>query len=282
MTSLSCLLPPPLSEDDFDALLADADHTRIRAHLEACPYCYERFEQYHTFPQRLKTLLGRGDCPLPDVLAEYQDGLLPEAQRAMVATHLTQCYRCTEELAAIAAFTLAMADEIQWAETLAVPPSAKGRIPTTNGSSTQPRIDFSALFRPLILLFPTLRPAVTGLKGGGADEAIQRLSASTDRLTVTLSTYPAADGNVRARAMVLAVEDADSDDDDAPFRWAGALWDMWRDRVPVASTLLDREAEGELSTLPPGDYTLHITAPFGERVVLAGIRIEGRGTAGAS
>ncbi len=69
---------------------------RLETHLAACPACRE--EERHT---RTAWALYEGHLPVELLLDYALDGPLPPRRRAVVESHLQECSRCSEELAAI-------------------------------------------------------------------------------------------------------------------------------------------------------------------------------------
>ncbi len=120
-------------------------------------------------------------------------------------------------------------------------------------------------------LIPQPVTTVSGLKGSD-DGKVQRLSARIDEVTLMLEAYPTdTAGQVRLKGMILDEADADSDDDDAPFRWAGALVEVGQHRTPTYLTMLDPQAEFVVNPLATGSWDIQISAPWGEVLQLQGV-----------
>lgn len=120
-------------------------------------------------------------------------------------------------------------------------------------------------------LIPQPMTTVHGLKGS-SDGTVQRLSARMEQVTLVLEAHPTdTAGQIRLKGMILDQADAESDDDDAPFRWAGALVEVGQGSRPVHVTLLDSQAEFVVNPLAVGTWDMQITAEWGDVLQLQGV-----------
>jgi hypothetical protein len=212
-----------------------------------------------------------GPAPLrEDDLFAVLDG---DATPAM-HTHLTDCAFCRARFERVRTFdegllgALALGTESTEAFRAATAPWFQERLapPTKPSPSLWDRA--VGVVRQLI---PQPMLTVHGLKGSD-DGTVQRLSARMERVTLVLEAYPTdTAGQVRLKGMILDEADTESDDDDAPFRWAGSLVELGQGGIPVHVTMLDTQAEFVVNPITLGAWDMQISANWGEVLQLQGV-----------
>ena len=231
---LSCSLPPPLSPDQLSAALDGAADPGVIAHLAQCASCAARLETARLAENDLRRQLFRWDCPTPQQLGDFQQGLLAQSEAAVMAQHLEQCALCARELRDLNEF-------------LAAPPQAqpvaqpqRRRRPATLGE------------RVAQLLPRTFSPALRG-------EGRAPITAQATGLTLVLDVQPAAGGEVVVQGQVAA---ADQD------RWTGALVTLRQSGELKAIALVDDLGAFRLQGLPTALSVLRFTPTAGQPVLL--------------
>jgi hypothetical protein len=125
---MECTVPPPLTDDDIEALLSGQAHSSIQAHIEQCAGCAQRLHDAQAIDNALKQRLYRWACPKADQLADYEMQLLNESDKQSVGKHVATCHYCTADLQALRAF---MADD-------SLPTSIPQADPTESGTRKRP------------------------------------------------------------------------------------------------------------------------------------------------
>ncbi|MDX1935040.1 MAG: hypothetical protein SFU56_20780 [Capsulimonadales bacterium] len=199
------------------------------------------------------------DVP-PEMLAQYQDGALPETERARIALHLAQgCVRCQTHLAWLAGTVRA----IQQATQFVRPPERVVRKASRLFRERRPSPSLRDVLARLVFDSRMGAPALAGVRDAGSG-GFQRLY-STERFDIDLwgeQTEARAFyliGQVRSRAEGAAVE-------------------------PDAVTLTPAEpgveplfalpdgGEFHVPDLPPGVYTVRLLLAD-EGIVLSDVRV---------
>ncbi len=168
---MECSVPPPLTEEEIDALLDNTADSNLMAHIEQCPSCAERLRAAHAFETALKKQLHRWDCPTPDQLADYEMSFLSAPDTERIGKHLPTCAYCQADLQALQAF---MADDSHIHEPTSVRPTRskpntreqiariqQNQTPTLRGKSAGPVM---ATTDTGITLFLELHTEPLGLK----------------------------------------------------------------------------------------------------------------------
>jgi anti-sigma factor RsiW len=102
---MECSEPGAIRDEE---LLAYSAGERVRPavaeHLTHCERCAAQLAAYQRMELRLSGKLHRWDCPSPQVLGEYQLGMLDQQQAAAINNHLRACMRCAAEVATLMEF----------------------------------------------------------------------------------------------------------------------------------------------------------------------------------
>lgn len=94
----SCTRPPALSDIELSMFLdQEADHAVV-SHLNGCPYCLARANALGHTQHDLKGQYYRHSCPEPELLRDYEFGLLEPAESVQLSQHLALCPHCSREL----------------------------------------------------------------------------------------------------------------------------------------------------------------------------------------
>lgn len=101
---MNCSFPPPLTDDEIEALIANQGDQALINHLANCASCAARFRQAKAFETALKRRLHRWDCPSADMLADFHMNLLSGSDRDRVAKHIDVCPHCQSEIGNLRAF----------------------------------------------------------------------------------------------------------------------------------------------------------------------------------
>lgn len=209
-----------------------------------------------------------GPTPLrEDDLFAVLDG---EATPDMHA-HLTACPFCRARFEQVQHFHNGLLGALAWGE-----PTAEAFRAATDSWFREPPAEPSpTLWEQAVTVVRQLIPqpmtTVQGLKGS-TDGTVQRIEARIDSISVVLEAHPIdSAGQVRLKGMVLDEADLESEDDDAPFRWAGALLELSQERKPIHVLLLDAQAEFEVTPVQIGTWDVQITAEWGEVLQVQGV-----------
>ncbi len=99
---VECIAPNEIESWQLDAYRDGVRDPEVVKHIQNCPTCAQKVAAPDPIDARLTAALFRSNCPTVDDLMNYEWGLLPEAQAAAVAEHLTDCSHCAREAAQLA------------------------------------------------------------------------------------------------------------------------------------------------------------------------------------
>ena len=196
-------------------------------------------DSYAQDQRRLQERLYRFDCPSPQLLGEYDLGLLAPAERTRVAAHVVACPRCTAEVRMLRDF-MASGDA-------APPVGAVGRMRRIVATLLPPP--------PLVSPHASLR---------GADDATTRTYQAGD---VTLTLDMGAPVR-RGRTSLMGLIWRDGDD---LTTIAGSTVALLRDGES-AQTTIDEVGNFAFDDIAPGTYRLEVTLGD-DRITIEGVSI---------
>ena len=73
-------------------------------HVRGCDTCRATVDEYARVQARLGNALQRFDCPSPQLLGDYELGLVDGEARTRIAAHLLDCPSCAAELVTLRSF----------------------------------------------------------------------------------------------------------------------------------------------------------------------------------
>jgi len=215
-----------VTPEDLIAFVDDEAPGQIGEAIRADPASRAAADSYAQSQRRLRERLYRFDCPAPQLLGEYDLGLLAPAERTRVAAHVVDCPRCTAEMRMLRDF-MASAD--------AAPPV---------GAVERVRRIVATLLPPPPLVSPhaSLR---------GAEDATTRTYRAGD-VTITLDMGAPVR---RGRTSLMGLIWRDGDDLTAI---AGSTVALLRDGES-AQTTIDEVGNFAFDDITPGTYRLEVT-----------------------
>jgi hypothetical protein len=96
---MGCIAPNAISEEQLLAYAdGEGDNVTIE-HIRHCDYCAQKARAYTADQALLRAVFYRVECPDPQTLGEYHQGLVPPSEQAAIAKHLTICRLCSTEIA---------------------------------------------------------------------------------------------------------------------------------------------------------------------------------------
>jgi hypothetical protein len=101
---MSCLQPGSITPEELVAYVDGEAPARVAEHVRRCRRCRSEVERYASIGRQLGAALRRFDCPSSHRLGEMELGLLPPEERLVVAQHVADCPRCTDELRTLRGF----------------------------------------------------------------------------------------------------------------------------------------------------------------------------------
>jgi hypothetical protein len=197
------------------------------AAIQSDPALRAAADAYAQTQRRLRQRLYRFDCPSPQMLGEYDLGLLAGAARTQLAAHVGECPRCMAELR--------MLRDFMAAEEAAPPVGAMGRI----------RRVVATLLPP-----PPLTSPHASLRG--ADDATARTYQAGD-VTITLDMGAPVR---RGRTSLVGLIWRDGDD---PETIAGSAVALMQDTGETQTTEIDDVGNFSFDEISPGTYHLEVT-----------------------
>ena len=245
----------PVALDDL-ALIAAIDgeaEPDVMAHLRDCPYCSERARVFENMQGLLRKQLFRMFCPTSEELAAYQQGLLNDGQRALIAEHLKECPHCTREFNLLEQ----LAGEALPARS---PPPANGKSAHTHNDALPGKLRKIAT-----KLLPTPANPLAGAYGAlrGPSQASQ-YAYHAENLQLTLGVQ-----RVVSRADRRVIHGALELDDELHNVFSGATAHLSDNETLIRTAELDELGNFVLDDLAPGTYQLALRLPDREVVVEA-------------
>src|SRR5215831_20991480 len=102
---MECSEPGNIRDEELLAYLAgEIVRPDVQRHLAQCQRCASQLATYRRMELSLTSKLYRWDCPLNQVLGEYQLGLLSNEIATAVKMHLGSCVLCAAEMAMLEQF----------------------------------------------------------------------------------------------------------------------------------------------------------------------------------
>lgn len=95
---MECISVTELSEVELMAYLEGEAPQDVVAHLERCPYCFDRLNVLAGEQALVKARLFRSKCPSTIELGEYHLDKVPPQERMAIARHLRECTFCRAEV----------------------------------------------------------------------------------------------------------------------------------------------------------------------------------------
>jgi hypothetical protein len=259
---MSCSLPPPLEDARILAYLDGAglptplDDRQLLAHLEKatdgeaavhlsqCAHCRARAVQLRAEWLRrveagMTAALYRRSCPEPDLLGEYQLGLLDRKRATEITRHVAECPHCARELVQLHAFLGDLAPETRPAPLDAAVERVRVRVARLLSGG-----------RLLAPTQPSLAPAYAGVRGSGSEPTIY----AAGEVRVIVSANPSAEnrGQVQLVGLVTGLETP-----------AGAAIHLWQQDRLIGVTPLDEGGNFIVRDLNSGSYELMLSGPDG-------------------
>ncbi len=241
-----CIDPAATTLDDLMAWADGEASAAVATHVGACSACRETGEEYRQMGFTLSSILNRVDCPASGILVDYTYDLLVPEQRTVVAAHILDCTRCTDDLRDLR-------DEMA---TPAVPLS-----------------EHTPLFEQIVATVGRLLPPLPPLPARGAVRGPRTRAATYDAesLQISIEATPARalDGHendpatVTVRGIVMFVG-VGADED----LLARARVDLLNqdNGASIVSANVDRFGVFLLANVQPGVYDLQVSLP--DRAVL--------------
>jgi anti-sigma factor RsiW len=241
---MTCSVPPELTDEQIDAILAGTAPPEVLAHLDECPACAQQVAAAYQVDSLLNDQLAFWGCPSPQTLGNYHLQHLPAAEAAQIAEHLTTCLACQAELAALDQFMNAPTTFQGRQRLTPDPPETAARTP-----AMRLRQWLAQLVPPSAMSQPA---ALRGALGGP-------LMAEVEGRTIFLEVEPVGDDQLRLRGQLAASDLAD---------WSGALVEVRQGGELQATGHMDDLGAFLCRPLKPGPTLLRITTPQGLAIVV--------------
>ncbi|HEU5317483.1 MAG TPA: hypothetical protein VFX49_15330 [Chloroflexota bacterium] len=104
LTVAGCIEPGAVTRDDLMAYVDGEAAPHVAEHVRRCAACAAELRALAGAQRSLQRALHRFECPAPPVLGEYALALLPQLEQRLVAAHVVDCPRCTEEVQTLRTF----------------------------------------------------------------------------------------------------------------------------------------------------------------------------------
>lgn len=231
---MKCISSPALDDTQILSYVEGEADDAVVAHIQECPFCSERAQQWTHLQKRLRKQFYRVNCPTPMELGDYYLGYLPDSQDLVVAQHLRECALCRQEVARLEDF---LSRSIPETSLLG---AARVLIARLVGGSAE---NGSA-------------PAVPALRG----ESRGPLTFEADGVVILLDIQPVSDGKVN----ILGQMAADEQD-----QWTGALVELRREDQLQFSTAVDDLGAFHFEGVLPGEKELQIISQDRTMIVVS-------------
>jgi hypothetical protein len=228
---MTCLLPPPLDDDQLLAALAGTAPPAVQQHLEQCPFCRDRLAELQGWRSWLAQNLYRTPCPSSLELGEYRLKMLSKEESARIEAHLTWCPGCRSELELFG-------DQEQGL-------ALDSLVDPLEQLVEQVRVVVARLRDGLAGMQPqTSAPALAGMRG---QETTRSLTYDADGLAISLLIQ--ADPAQPAKSVLLGLVSGDESDQLLEAH-------LWQGVEQIASTSVDQLGNFAFPPLPSAQYDL--------------------------
>lgn len=228
---MKCITSPALDNVEIAMYVDGEADEAVVAHIEQCPFCNERTQQWTLLQNRLRKQFYRANCPTPLELGDYHLGYLPAPQALVASQHLRECLLCQREVAVLEDFLTGLAPET----------SLLGAVKVLVARLMSPQAEKS------------LAPALRG-------EAKGPLTFESDGVVIVLDVQPGDAGMFNILGQVAA------DDQD---KWTSALVELRQDSELQSSGTVDDLGAFRTENLMPGSKELRIIPSDGSLIVVS-------------
>ena len=234
---MPCVSPPELTDRELLTYIDGEADQQVVVHLERCPHCREKAYRLARFQHRLTAQLYRLTCPSSMELGEYDLGLLPRDQAAVVARHVADCPHCTREVAQLRDYLAEMAPALELGPLERVREQVKVLVArlVSGGPGGRP------------LKRPALAPAYAGVRG--EEEGPYVCQAGDVQIAIEVQDDAERPGRKVILGLVIGTE-------------AGVVKaHLWQAGQRVAAVPADELGNFCIPNLAPGTYELILSGP---------------------
>lgn len=139
---MDCVFGSPITDDDISSLIDNRASDELVKHIENCASCRQRYQEAKEIERNLVNVLYRGDCPTPLILADYQMGLVDDAEARWITAHLEICSSCREELRLHSEF---LADDVDVVHDESITGDVSIRVPNTEFRANASQAEFAVV-----------------------------------------------------------------------------------------------------------------------------------------
>jgi hypothetical protein len=99
-----CTAPDAVTRNDLMAYVDGDVSSEVAGHIQSCSACRAEAHTLARSQQTLRAALDRFECPAPHTLGEYALSVLAPPEQRLVAAHIADCPRCSEEIQTLRSF----------------------------------------------------------------------------------------------------------------------------------------------------------------------------------
>jgi hypothetical protein len=230
---VKCIAPNEIEDIDLLAYMDGEATPAVAAHIAACRFCQQELEAFLQVDFLLRQAAYRRACPESDVLWQYANHQLEQAQMQSLSPHVARCAYCQQDLRQLAAAVFVSPGPMPQAKSSAAP--YLGRI---QGAGKQ-------ILRAIIQ--PPLQPAAA-LRGQTEDQNIYRVGAYQIILSKETAITTANVWQIEGQII----------NEQAPHTPMSGNIVLLRDDDIVARTEVDEVGYFELINVTSGQYNMYI------------------------
>ena len=220
---MKCISSPALDDTQILSYVEGEADDAVVTHIQECPFCSERAQQWTRLQKRLRKQFYRVSCPTPMQLGDYYLGYLPDSQELVIAQHLRECALCRQEVAILEDFLSRPIPETSLLGAARVLIARLVGGPVQNGSA----------------------PAVPALRGESKGPVI----FEADGVVILLDIQPSPEGKVNVLGQVAA---------DEQDQWTGALVELRSEDQLQFTGEIDDLGAFHFEGVMPGEKELRI------------------------
>lgn len=224
---MTCISPPELGDAVLLAYLEGEVDEAVRTHVAECEHCRGRAMELARWQAQLQRQLYRHNCPEPQELAEYQEGLHDTQATDAIELHLQSCPHCNAELEALIEFSRVTAGDLEV--------STFDRVKVILGKLIQAPAPPG----------PSLQPALAGVRGEG--EGTMIFEAGEARIAIEVHPDPEVSSQRAVYGLLTGLDNM------------GSTASMFLGDKQISGTNLDPQGNFVLQRLEPEAYSLHLS-----------------------